>query len=589
MTALPPPLLERLRPYRGRLALLGAALLGAGATEGAGVGLFYPLIEYVEHGPAFLDRPSVRPLAAVLRAAGAEPSVGAFIAMIFAVVVATLLLKRAQTLLTSRVCNPYMRDLRSEAFRRVLSSHVFYFTTGSSARLGRILEDEVEHAGQSLSFAIAGTAAVMTLGVYGLVALALSWRLTALVGALGVLRWFVVGATIRRTRALGEEHGVLRQRLKATAVAVHQGIDVIKTSGAESREIVRFDALAEDIRGNAERLVGAQARASFLEGLLGDGLLCVVVWLAVSRLSVSGAALLTFLFVVSRLVPKVTAINDARIRVAEYTSRIELLPRVLEESGLPALAWGGETKASFDRELALAGVAFRYPDTARDALSGVDLVVRKGETVALVGESGSGKTTLARLVLRLFDPTAGTVAVDGVPLPRLRREDWTRLVSVVGQETFVFDDTFEANVRYGAPDRGPQAVKEALRRARCDDFVAKLPDGLATRVGERGVMLSGGQRQRLAIARAFLRDSPLLILDEATSAMDSVTEGLIQEALRELAQDRTLLVIAHRLATVRDADRIVVLEHGRVRESGDHAALLAQGGLYRRFHDLQTL
>jgi subfamily B ATP-binding cassette protein MsbA len=583
------PFRARLRPYRPRLAVLGAVLLGSGLAEGLGIGLFYPLIEYAEHGDAFLARESVRPLVTFLHALGLEPSVGIFVGLIFLVVLATLVLKRAQAELSSRIYNPFMRDLRVEAFGRVLSSHLFYFTTGSTARLVQIFEDEIEYAGQALNFLVTGGAAVLSLAVYGVVALVISWKLTVVVAALGALRWFVVGMMIKRTRSLGEEHGLLHTRLKSQVGAVQQGIDVVKTSGAEEREAARFGTLAEAVRVNAESLVSAQSRGAFAEGLLGDGLLCVIIWLAVSRLAVSGATLLTFLFVVSRIVPKISGVNDARIRIAEYLSRIHLLPRVLADDGLPALPWGSETKTSFERELALTGVSFRYPEAADEALAGMDLIVRKGETVALVGESGSGKTTLARLVLRLFDPTAGTVTVDGVPLPRLRREDWTKLVSVVGQDAFVFDDTLEANVRYGAPDRGPEALREALRRARCDEFVARLPDGLNTRVGERGVMLSGGQRQRVAIARAFLRDSPILVLDEATSAMDSVTEGLIQEALRELAKDRTLLVIAHRLSTVRDANRIAVLDKGRLAEIGTHAELFAKGGLYRRYHDLQAL
>jgi len=583
------PFLARLTPYHGRLRLLGLALLGSSLAEGAGIGLFYPLVEYVQHGDEFLGRESVKPVAAALRSVGLEPSVGAFIGLIFLTVLGTLALKRAAATLSARVYNPFMRDLRATAFRRVLSSHLFYFTSGSSAKLVQILEDEVEYAGQAVNFLVTGCAAALSLVVYGAFALAISWKLTAVVGALGALRWAVIGTMIKRTRALGEEDGVLRTALKAQVSAVHQGIDVVKTSGSEEREAARFEGLADALRANAEALVAAQSRAALVEGVLGDGLMCAVVWLAVSRLSVSGATLLTFLFVVSRIVPKVTSINDARIRIAEYLSRIALLPRVLEESGLPELTWGTETKRSFERELELKGVSFRYPGADSDALAAIDLTLRKGETVALVGESGSGKTTLARLALRLFDPTAGTIAVDGASLPGLKRGDWTKLVGVVGQDAFVFDDTLEANVRYGAPERGPEAVREALRRARCDEFLARLPDGLNTMLGERGVRLSGGQRQRVAIARAFLRDSPLLVLDEATSAMDSVTEGLIQEALRELAKDRTMLVIAHRLSTVRDADRIVVLDKGRVAETGTHDELLAKGGLYRRYHDLQTL
>jgi len=381
----------------------------------------------------------------------------------------------------------------------------------------------------------------------------------------------------------------LRTRLKSRLTALHQGIDVVKSFSAEEREQSRFETLTASIRDNENAIERTKALNALSEGMLGEGLLCVVIYAAISRLSISGAALLTFLFVVSRIIPKIAAINYARVHLAEFLSKTERLPTVLADGGLPALHWGERRKDSFDAAVVFDGVSFRYPETGADAISALDLRLERRRTLALVGESGSGKSTTTRLLLRLFDPTAGRILIDGIPLQELRREDWTRLISVVSQDTFVFDDTLENNVRYGAPECSDEKFREALRLSRADEFIERLPLREKTGIGERGVRLSGGQRQRIAIARAFLRDSPILILDEATSSMDSATERRIQEALDELSRDRTMLVVAHRLSTIRKADHIVVLDRGRVAESGTHADLMArEDGLYRRFHALQT-
>jgi ABC-type multidrug transport system fused ATPase/permease subunit len=246
----------------------------------------------------------------------------------------------------------------------------------------------------------------------------------------------------------------------------------------------------------------------------------------------------------------------------------------------------GARAAVFDRELALDGVTFGY-EPATPVLRNVSLTVAKGEIVALVGPSGAGKTTLLELIPRFYDPQQGSIRLDGVPLTELSRASLRALIAVVSQDTVILHDTVRANIAYGRPGATEEQVKAAAIAANAHEFITHLPDRYQTILGERGTRLSGGQRQRIAIARALLRDAPILILDEATSALDTESERLVQEAIDRLVRDRTVLVIAHRLATVRDADRIVVLDEGRVVEAGAHAQLMAQAGLYRRLHDLQ--
>ena len=239
-------------------------------------------------------------------------------------------------------------------------------------------------------------------------------------------------------------------------------------------------------------------------------------------------------------------------------------------------------------DITFEGVRFAYPARPEtSALNGVDLQVRPGETVALVGPSGAGKTTILQLLQRFYDPQAGRILLDGIDLRQMARADFRRAFALVPQDPVIFAASARENIRFGRPEATDAEVEAAARAAAADGFLSALPEGYDTFLGERGVMLSGGQKQRVAIARAILRDAPVLLLDEATSALDAESERAVQAAVETLSQGRTVLVVAHRLATVKRADRIVVFEGGRIVAQGTHDALVAEGGLYARLARLQ--
>jgi subfamily B ATP-binding cassette protein MsbA len=428
---------------------------------------------------------------------------------------------------------------------------------------------------------------ITTLFVLSTISLRLTLLTLACVPAMVLLLQTLLKRLRRHSRARTRERG----EITATVTERIGAVRLIRAFGEEARESARFADQASRYRKQVIRTQRFSSLTSPLTEVFSGFLVILIIW-AGTRPGLIGMAaplapeaIIVFLMAALKLTSPLKTISSFPAVMAVTMASAERVFEILDEPSTE-VDRPGEGPAQFERDIVFDRVSFRYGDDDL-VLDDVSFALPRGRVVALVGPSGAGKTTLADLLPRFYDPTSGRITMDGVPLTRLTRRSVRALRGVVSQDTVLLNDTVFANIAYGSPGATRAQVEAAARAANADQFLAQLPDGYDTLLGERGTRLSGGQRQRIAIARALLRDPPILILDVATSALDTESERLVQQAIDRLMADRTVLVIAHRLATVRDADEIIVLDAGRVVQRGTHEQLFRSGGLYRRLYDLQ--
>jgi len=557
------------RPYRRQLAVVTAIIVASSL-----VGLASPFLLRAVIDTALPDK-NVRLLAWL-------------VAAMIAVAAITSAFGVIQTWISTKVGQHIMHELRTSVFTHLQRQSIAFFTRTRTGEVQSRIQNDIGGMESVVTSTATSIASNLTTVVATSVAMvALSWRLSLISLVVMPPAIFLTRKVARMRRAIT----TLQQReLADLNVTIEEGLSVngiqlAKTMGTSPSLIQRFtDSSARLIDLELRSQLAGRWRMSSLSIIFAavPAVIYLAAGLPVSAGTVSIGTLIAFTTLQNALFRPITGLLSTSVSVI---SSLALFARIFEYLDLPVEVDEPAHPVSIDParvtgHVRFEGVGFTYPGADRPALAGIDLDVPAGSTLALVGETGSGKTTLGSLVARLYDPTSGSVRIDGTDIRDMRLADLAAIVGVVSQETYLLHTTVRENLRYAMPTATNAEIEAAARAAQIHDLIVSLPDGYDTMVGSRGHRFSGGEKQRIAIARTLLRDPRVLVLDEATSALDTETERAVQQAFDTLARGRTTITIAHRLSTVRNADQIVVLDHGRIIEAGDHASLLADQGRY---------
>jgi ATP-binding cassette, subfamily B, bacterial MsbA len=557
-------------------------------SEGVGIGLFIPLLDLLAGGaqPRARGQWLTDTMAGLFRHVAPEQRLTIIVLCLLAAVLASAVLAYLHGILFAWLDGSIGDYLRRRIFDRLLTVNFGFLERDRSGHLLNVLATDTWRTGEALQMLVRLMITASTVVVYVVLLLLISWRLTLLVAAVLVLISSAVRMVTKGVRDFGETATRLNSELGDLMVEGIDGMRVIRAFGREQYERGRFARCSNHVRNAMLRMHLLEKAVHPIHDFLAAALVLLIVF-ATARGGGDTSALLVFVFVLYRLQPRVKDFDASRVRLSGLSASVEEVRSLLDTASKHYLTSGSAVQTGLERGIVFDHVSFRYDKADDPALTDASFTIPAGRTTALVGLSGGGKSTVIKLILRFEDPTDGTILLDGRPLSEFDMTSWRSQLAVVSQDVYLFNATVWENIAYGRLNATRDEIIEAARKADAHDFIEHLPAKYETVLGPRGVRLSGGQQQRISLARAIIRDSRILVLDEATNALDSISEHWIQQTLDTLREHRTVIMIAHRLSTIERADQIIVLDQGRVVERGTLPELINAGRLFARLYQLQ--
>ncbi len=514
--------------------------------------------------------------------------------MLFTILM-VIILKNINNIISTLISSNFSRklsiSLRGEIFKLLMEVDLDYFNKNKVGTLLSNIGGNAELTAGSITTFLSILNTSFTLLIYFAILISISWQLTLITLVLIYCLTLVNKFFLKTAKILGKISREISINYHQKVIDIFTGIRLVKSMSQEQKE---YNNIKNLLKQREKASIDSQVNTIFIQPINEVGgiviILAIIIagrYLFFEQMQSMATILLTYLLVLFRAIPLVGNINKARTSFANKSSSVEMIHAFLNRDNKPFLVQGHELYLGLKQGIKFDRVSFTYPGYDKLVVKNLDMFIPKGKMTALVGASGSGKSTIADLLARFYDPSEGHILFDGQDYRELELKSVRKVMGMVSQDTFLFSNTVGYNIAYGLEDVPKEELINAAKRANAYDFIMQLPQQFETEIGERGVLLSGGQRQRLAIARALLRNPEILILDEATSALDTISEKLVQQAIDELCQERTTLVIAHRLSTVQKADQIVVLDAGEVMEIGNHEELLAKDGYYAQLYKMQ--